>query len=136
MSLSDDLLIAEVADAAAKIRSTGLGFCGAAYDPGIQVDPRDAILAGQVAEMLTKHYPGHPWAVTADHKGGVIVIKNLGFSFTYGYVLKIADDDGPRLHVEIMRAGGEILERFRVPRARAQEEDYRDKIPQMIKPDL
>jgi negative regulator of sigma E activity len=140
MSLADDAATLEAATQiqhdAGIIRAAGMGFEMDRLDGGMTIDARDAILAATVAELLMKHYPGHPWAVTADHRNGVIVIKNMGFSFLYGYVLKIAEDDGPRLHVEVMRAGGELLERYRVARKKAQEEDYRDKIPQLIKPEL
>lgn len=140
MSLAEDVALLEMAPQlqadAQKIVGAGLGFEIDRLDGFMTIDRKDALVSGELAEMLVKHYPGHPWAVTADHKNGVIVIKNLGFDVRYGYVLKIAEDMGPRIHVEVMRAGGEILERFKVDRGKAREEDYRGKIPQLIKPEL
>jgi hypothetical protein len=71
----------------------------------------DMGIAKDIAETLMKHYPGHLWAVYV--KGGVAIIKALNISSLWGYVLKLRDithDVGSR-NKDVMRAGGEILER-------------------------
>lgn len=72
--------------------------------------------AKEIAETLTAHYPGHLWAVTV--RSGVAIIKALNISSLWGYVLKmdvIGQDAGIRAK-EVMRAGGEILERAKLER--------------------
>jgi hypothetical protein len=72
---------------------------------------REMGLAKEVGEWLHQSYPGHLWAVSV--RGGVIVVKALNISSIYGFVLKQNDvmhDAGYRKK-EVMRAGGELLER-------------------------
>ena len=73
-------------------------------------------VAKQVAEDLHAAYPGHMWAVTV--RGGAVVIKDLFVSSLYGYVLKIESikHDAKVFKQEVLRAGGEILERARLER--------------------
>lgn len=71
--------------------------------------------------VLNKHYPGHPWMVGADHDAGVVVVKlayydklmrwaRHGFVIHFGSLLT-----DPNMDVA-MRAGGELLERYGLPR--------------------
>jgi len=72
---------------------------------------QDMSMAKDIAETLFQHYHGYLWAVNV--RGGVAVIKCLNVSSNYGYVLKyteIKDDAGVRKK-DVIRAGGEILER-------------------------
>ena len=73
-------------------------------------------VAKQVAEDLHSTYPGHMWAVTV--RGGAVVIKDLFVSSLYGYVLKMdaIKHDAKVMKQEVLRAGGEILERARLER--------------------
>jgi hypothetical protein len=84
-------------------------------------EDKDMGLAKDIAEALTKHYPGHLWAVSV--KSGVAVIKALNISSLWGYVLHLNDivhDAGSR-HKDVMRAGGEILERAKLKRGQYSE---------------
>lgn len=65
-----------------------------------------------VTEILLQHYPAYVWAATA--AGGQVVIQNLTLSGQWGFVKNIKDLT-PKLH-EIVMAGGEILERYKVSR--------------------
>jgi hypothetical protein len=73
-------------------------------------------VAKQVAEDLHSAYPGHAWAVTV--RGGAIVIKDLIVSSLWGYVIKMdaIKHDAKVMKQEVLRAGGEILERARLER--------------------
>lgn len=76
----------------------------------------DMNMAKDIAETLFKHYPGYMWAVNVT--SGVAVIKCLNVSSLYGFILKykeIKDDAGFRAK-EVVRAGGEILERANMAR--------------------
>ena len=72
--------------------------------------------AKQVAEDLHSAYPGHMWAVTV--RGGAVIIKDLFVSSLWGYVLKYEalKHDAKVFKQEVLRAGGEILERARLER--------------------
>ncbi len=73
----------------------------------------DYITAKNIAETLHKHYPGHVWAVTCEGKQGMATIRNLALSATYGYYIRLAELNGDSHMRMVIRAGGEILERFR-----------------------
>lgn len=76
------------------------------------------ILVKAMGDTLERHYPGWLWAIIPDERGGVVAILSLRLSGEWGYRLKLTDVQGdPRVGMDkVMRAGGEILERFGVPR--------------------
>lgn len=77
-------------------------------------------LAKQMAEALHQHYPGHLWGVCVSEKTGMADIRNLALSGQWGYRLKLKDHySASEWKAEVVRAGGEILERFKVTRGRA-----------------
>jgi hypothetical protein len=90
-------------------------------EAGIDHDPHaiaDMALAKKVGDALQRHYPDHPWMVEVNHAQGVIMIslpivmaQNKKFVI---HVSSLLADPGLR---SVMRAGGEILERYKVPRA-------------------
>lgn len=77
-----------------------------------------------VGEDLTKHYPGHPWMVGCQLETGQVVI-DLGYEKPHhlrnmAYVINLSalfESGGQR---RVMQAGGEILERFGLPRGAAR----------------
>jgi len=82
----------------------------------LDMSPSAVTLAKNVAETLNKHYPGHLWGVNVNEAGGIVTVYNLSLSGNWGFVLHIKDlaiaDDMKK----VMRAGGEILERYRLRR--------------------
>jgi hypothetical protein len=91
--------------------------------PGIP--PADAVLAVDCYGKLIEHYPGHRWRVTADHRGGCVFIQLLyaGIErkeWEWGWVIHINRLD-PNLKA-IVKAGGELLERYRLSRGPAPED--------------
>lgn len=67
--------------------------------------------AKDVAETLTKHYPGHLWAV-AWAPGGTLIVKNLAISSQYGFTIDYAKIcSSSDLVKAAVLAGGELLER-------------------------
>ena len=79
----------------------------------------DYDLAKRCTEVLDRRYPGHLWAVTVNQ--GVIIIHNMALSAEYGYAIHSRDLDTEYRHV--IRAGGEILERFNMARSRLREDE-------------
>jgi len=89
--------------------------------PGIP--PADAVLAVEVYHKLAEHYPGHQWRTTADHCAGVVTIQLLYQGVErreglWGWVLHIDRLDPSA----VVKAGGELLERFKLPRGGAPED--------------
>lgn len=88
----------------------------------------DQNMAKMLCERLQQHYPGHLWAVNVEGRTGLITIRNLYLSGQWGYVLKIGHVySASSLERDAVRAGGEILERFRLSRAQFKAEQYADK---------
>ncbi len=73
------------------------------------------ILVKDIAEILTKQYPGWAWAVQPDDRGGVINIFNLHCHTELAFTIRMDEImDDPRRKLAY-KAGGELLERFRMP---------------------
>lgn len=77
----------------------------------------EVTLAKNIAAVLERHYPGYLWAVNVRGDQGIVTVHNLMLSGRWGFILKIKDLD-TNLNA-VMRAGGEILERYRLSRSRA-----------------
>jgi hypothetical protein len=85
----------------------------------------DHTLAKDMAEALLAAYPGHLWAVSADSTTGMCDIRDLLLSGEYGYRLKIPNIySASAFKADVVRAGGEILERFSLSRGRFDEGQY------------
>ena len=85
--------------------------------------PEDAVkemgLAQAMAELLNKHFPGYLWAVNVNLRGGMATVQALALSGEWGCYIPLARvvNDPQMLYVK--QCGGEILERYRVQRGRA-----------------
>lgn len=85
--------------------------------PDDEATPLDMALSKQIAEALHKHYPNQLWGVNVEARTGLITIRNLYLAGNWGYVLKMgAIYSASALEKDAIRAGGEILERFRMSR--------------------
>lgn len=89
------------------------------------VSALDMNLSKTLAECLHRHYPEWLWAVNVSHRTGMIDIRNLHLTGNHGYRLRLGITYSiSSLERDVMRAGGEILERFRMSRAQFQAEQY------------
>lgn len=85
-------------------------------------------LVKDCADLLERHYPGWLWAVQPFEFGAIIKIFSLRISGEYGYIIKVADiQNDPRRQLAI-EAGGEILERYNLPRGQYRRELLRNKM--------
>lgn len=85
----------------------------------------DINMAKTLCEALQRHYPDHLWAVNVEGRTGLITIRDMYLAGNWGYVLKIgAVYSISSLEKDCVRAGGEILERFRMSRAQFQADQY------------
>lgn len=82
-------------------------------------------MAHDILTLLSTVYPGYPWSVNVygDSKGGGYFIRNLDFPANWGM-------NQPRAHMfgsatefraDVIRKGGELLERCGLIRARSDE---------------
>jgi len=74
--------------------------------------------AKEVATLLTRIYPDHPWMV-GWAPGMTLVVKHMAGDARYGFTIDGAKEITPKkLALVAMRAGGELLERMGMPRGR------------------
>ena len=74
-----------------------------------------------VADTLDKHYPGHPWMVGPSNDYSMLAIWNGNLSSRYGMWVKVTDIDPE--YRNVMRCAGELLERAKVSRGKAKEDE-------------
>lgn len=89
-----------------------------------EIRANDRVLAKNMADTLHKAYPNHLWAVSVDSHGGVASVRNMRLSGNWGFMLKLNDvyqDPGLKC---VLRAGGEILERYRLSRRQFNQDHY------------
>ena len=116
------------------VHSNRRGFTNHTMD--VESDPflaADLALTKRIAALMEFHYPGHPWQVEVSHaKGCVFISLPVVMKRNEKYVLHTAalrTDPGLR---SVMRAAGEILERYNMPRMGFKLDDFlaaRDKGP-------
>ena len=80
-------------------------------------------LVKDIMDMLERQYPGWLWAVQPHPGESVIRIFSMRLSGEYGYTIKTSDIQYDPNLKEAIRAGGEILERFRCPKRAHQPGD-------------
>lgn len=81
------------------------------------IEAANKTIAKEVAECLNTHYPNHAWMVNANVETGIVEVRNLRLSGQWGFILhmdKLATDPSMKL---VIRAGGELLERYNVARS-------------------
>lgn len=90
----------------------------------------DLCLERDIAAVLVRHYPGHPWLIQARHDQGIATIR-LGYGFlatgrfrTPAIVLHINDLKTDPTLKAVERAGGEWLERYRLGRRGRRPNDW------------
>lgn len=91
-----------------------------------EAHPLDAVeeaLAKEVDSILHRHYPEHPWMVSVDKRTGCLDVFNFSLSEKNGFRLHLTRvKNHSDIETAVMRAGGEFLERFGVPRKRADQD--------------
>ncbi len=88
-------------------------------------DANSHLVAKNVADALSKHYPGWFWGCTANVHEGCIVVLNFQLSGEVGHVIKLQGlFSWDNLRDLIVREAGELLERYGMPRGRFDFERY------------
>lgn len=94
------------------------------------VTPAEEAMCRRVLHTLDRHYPGHHWG--AEVNAGLITIRNRALVGRWGYRVRYLAMTDTQLDAEVVRAGGEFLERYDQRRGRpnpdtlrAAKRDYR-----------
>jgi hypothetical protein len=96
------------------------------------------LLVKNAADTLEKHFPGWMWALKPDEAGGIIDIMSLRISAKRGYTLHTKNVQEDVEFKLVMRAGGELLERYGFRRGRYSQEEWhrRELVMGQFIPDL
>jgi len=82
---------------------------------------RDVCIA--IGEDLTQTYPGYIWNVGCNHEAGaaqiMLVIPSVTGNQSMGFLIHLSTVMGPGGRQKVLAAGGEVLERWGLPRGRA-----------------
>lgn len=97
------------------------------YDPYMDANMK---MAREVLRVLLEQYPGYGWAVTTDILQGIVAVAIPQLMGTvFKYVIHVDKIAGPSdMEKEVKKAGGEILERFRLSRRGLFMPEYSDAI--------
>lgn len=94
---------------------------------------KDLAEGKKVLDVLEKYYPGHDWFVNCCHQAGTASVQLMyeGSDRTtriwkYGYVLHLNKLDASTLEGKVMKAGGEVLERYNMARSAVTENSIVD----------
>lgn len=102
---------------------------------------RRSLLAQQVAVVVTKHYPGHRWAIGFPPAGGGMIIRSLDLPTEYHPFIQERHIDPPHFR-RVLKEIGEFLERFNLRRGRFVLDDVEELVESspkrgaLILPDL
>jgi len=75
-------------------------------------------LCRDIGAMLVKHYPNRQWFVEVSIVGGVAQIQCPSITMQYGYTVHIHDKTHDQLKKAVVKAGGQLLEMFKLSRER------------------
>lgn len=88
-------------------------------------EANDIVMAKSMAEALHNAYPGHLWAVNCSGQTGMADIRNLALSGQWGFRLRLTDIySASAFRKDVVMAGGELLERYRLSRGRLDIDQY------------
>lgn len=76
----------------------------------------DCDLATAIGAKLGEIYPDYLWFVEVDSRGGMAHISMPALTNNWRYNIKLTDLHADPGMKSVMRAGGEILERWKIPR--------------------
>jgi hypothetical protein len=90
-----------------------------------RLSANDMLMAKTMGDVLQVAYPGHAWMVHVNGRQGIAVIRNMTLSANWGYLIRLPEmHSASWLDEQAKKAGGEILERFRMARGRFDGEKW------------
>lgn len=100
------------------IRTSGNGLRIQVANNTIDLD-----VAKRCADDLNKKYPGYMWAVNVNNETGMVIVRNFTLSGDWGFNLHMENVINDPANVKVLNAAGEILERYRVSRVAANDDE-------------
>lgn len=96
----------------------------------IELAPADMEVAAAMYHALEQEYPGHQWLTSASHETGMAHVKllyldKLGKNGEWGFNIYIDTLKSDPTMRSVVRAGGEMLERYGLPRHRPANDETR-----------
>lgn len=79
--------------------------------------PWEVAVAKKAGAILERHYPGQPFELRVDAREGVLRMRLNPFMGLHWHVVHLATLAGDPGFKAVIRAAGEILERYQMPRA-------------------
>lgn len=73
-------------------------------------------LCKRIGQILVQHYPHRQWFVEVSIAGGIAQIQCPSITMQYGYTLHLNDKTHDELIKGVVRAGGQLLEMFKLSR--------------------
>lgn len=80
--------------------------------------PWELAVARKAGAVLERHYPGHPFELRVDARQGVLMLRLNPLMGLHWHVIHLSTLAGDPAFCAVIRAAGEILERYQMPRAR------------------
>jgi len=76
--------------------------------------PQDRVLAAKIGRILSEVYEGWSWRVDIPPEQDAVIIRNLTCDpyGKMGFFNRKSEIDGPDLEIQVIRAGGDFLERY------------------------
>jgi hypothetical protein len=87
-------------------------------------DAANEAMCKRVGNKLAQTYPGHPFGVIAEVEHGIVKVCLQGFT-QWPYVIKVDTLKGDPSLRSVVKAGGELLERLKMPRKGFSFADWR-----------
>ena len=109
------------------VRHTKSNILG--YNPE-DINAADQLVCKNVSEVLENHFPGWEWLVGVEH--GLVRIHSFKLSTLFGFRMRVDKIDND--YKCIVLAGGEILERYGMPRGRYNHSVYMERQTLMLGP--
>lgn len=81
------------------------------------------VLAKNIAVTLTRHYPGHRWAIGFPELGGGLIVRDLDIPTQFSVFIRPRDIDEPNYR-NVVRQAGAMLEAFNISRGRFKLDEY------------
>lgn len=79
--------------------------------------PWELAVVRKAGAIIERHYPGHPFEIRVDAKQGVLMLRLNPLMGLYWHVIHLSTLVGDPSYRAVIRAAGEILERYQMPRA-------------------
>ena len=90
-------------------------------EAGKPLSPLAQNLGKSILSTLETYYPAHIWRVIISERGGIVQVTLPAIPTKQGFILHTAQIDAEMK--AIMRAGGELLERYAISRSKIINEE-------------